>query len=145
MPASTIQHFMPCLNFCGTTTDVYVSIPNGRGSMTPAGLKVKAAIASAEIKIELVCPWGHPAFFDSKRHNLLIGVSKCMITRSEQAQARFNECRETRGSHGEVYTCGSNIKERVAESAVNHHLQSGETTCCHLSKRLSDNSTIIAA
>ena len=69
-----------------------------------------------------------------------------MITRSEQAQARFNECRETRGSHGEFYTCGSNIKERVAESAViNHHLQSGETACCHLSKRLSDNSTIIAA
>ena len=38
------------------------------------------------------------------------------------------------------------MKERVGAAAVNNrHFQNGETTCCQLSKRLPDNSTIFAA
>ena len=61
--------------------------------------KVKAAMASAEINAELVCPLGTPSFpmgthdYDRKRHNLIERVSKCMISRQE-AEAKFNEYRE---------------------------------------------------
>ena len=38
------------------------------------------------------------------------------------------------------------MNERVGAAAViNRHFQNGETTCCQLSKRLTDNSTIFAA
>ena len=38
------------------------------------------------------------------------------------------------------------MNERVGVAAVvNRHFQNGETTCCHLSKRMTDNSTIFAA
>ena len=68
-----------------------------------------------------------------------------MITRQE-AQVKFNEYHETQGSHDEVYTDGSKMNERVGAAAViNRHFQDGEKTCCHLSKRLPDNSTIFAA
>ena len=64
----------------------------------------------------------------------------------QEAQAKFNEFRETQGSHDEVYTDGSKMNERVGAAAViNRHFQNGETTCRQLSKRLPDNSTIIAA
>ena len=80
--------------------------------------------------------------YDPKRHNLIEAVSKCMITRQE-AQAKFNECHETQGSHDEVYTDGSKRNERVgAAAAINRHFQSGETN--HLHKRLPDNGTIFA-
>ena len=68
-----------------------------------------------------------------------------MIFRTE-AQAKFNEYHEAQGSHDEVYTDGSKMNERVRAAAViNRHFQNGETTCCQLSKRLPDNSTIFAA
>ena len=76
------------------------------------GLKVETAMASAEIILELVCPLGTPSFspgthdYDRKRHDLIEGVSKCMISRQE-AQAQFNEYREAQGSHDEVYTDGN--------------------------------------
>ena len=142
--------------FDGTTRKLYVLKPNGRGGMTrpptyPIGLKVEAAMASVEIKVESVCPLITPSFppgthnYDPKRHNFIEGVSKCMITRQE-AQAKFNEYHETQGSHDEVYTDGSKMNERVGAAAViNHHFPDGETTCPHLSKRLPDNSTIFAA
>ena len=67
-----------------------------------------------------------------------------MITRQE-TQAKFNEYHEAQGSHDEVYTDGSKMNERVGAAAViNRHFLDGETTCCHLYKRLSDNSTIFA-
>ena len=59
--------------------------------MIPVSLK---AMTSAEIDVELVCPLRTPNFppgtheYDPKKHNLIEGVSKCMITR-EEAQAKF--------------------------------------------------------
>ena len=68
-----------------------------------------------------------------------------MITRQE-AQAKFNEYRETQGSHDDVSTDGSKMNERVgAAAAINRHFQSGKTTCRHLSKRLPNSSTIFVA
>ena len=142
--------------FDQTTRDLYVPRPNGRGGMTrspthPIGLKVEAAMASAEIDAKLVCPLRIPAFppgthnYNPKRHNLIEGVNKCMISRPE-AQAKFREYQETLGSHDKVFTDGSKMNERVGAAAViNRHFQNGETTCRHLTKRLPDNSTIFAA
>ena len=82
---------------------------------------------------------------DPKRHDLIEGVSKCKIS-GQDAQAKFNEFRETQGSHDEVYSDGSKMDERVGAAAViNRHFQNGETACRQLSKRLPDNSTILAA
>ena len=65
---------------------------------------------------------------------------------SREAQDKFNEYHEAQGSHGEVYTDGSKMNERVGAAAViNRHIRDGETTCHNLSKRLPDNSTILAA
>ena len=117
----------------------------------PIGLEVEEAMTSAEINAELVCPLGTSNFppgthvYDPKRHDLIEGVSKCMIS-GQEAQAKINEFRESQGSHDDVYTDGSKMKERVGAAAViNRHFQNGETTCCQLSKRLPDNSTIFAA
>ena len=50
-----------------------------------------------------------------------------MITRQE-AQAKFNDYHETQGSHYEVYTDGSKMKEWGGAAAViNHHFLDGET------------------
>ena len=68
-----------------------------------------------------------------------------MITR-EEARAKFNEYHNALGPHNEVYTDESKINERVGAAAViNRHFQNGEMTCCQLSKRLPNNSTIFAA
>ena len=108
-------------------------------------------MASAEFNAELICPLGTPSSppgthdYDPKRHNLIEGVSKCMISR-EEAQAKLNEYHEAQGSHDEVYTDGSKMNERVGAAVViNRHFQDGKTTCRQLSKRLPDNSTIVAA
>ena len=80
-----------------TTRDLYAPRPNGRGGMTrppapPIGLKVEEAMTSAEINAELVCPLRTPNFppgthdYDPKRHDLIEGVSKCMIS-GQEAQA----------------------------------------------------------
>ena len=64
----------------------------------------------------------------------------------QEAQAKFNEYHEARGSHDEVYIDGSKMNERVrAAVVISRHFQNGETTCCQLSKRLPDNSIIFAA
>ena len=117
----------------------------------PIGLKVEEAMTSAEIDIETVCPLKTPTFppgtheYDLKRHSLIEGVSKCMITWKE-AQAKFREYHDAQGPHDEVYTDGSKIDERVGAAAgINRHFQNGETTCRQLSKRLPNNSTIFAA
>ena len=140
----------------GGDTFIDVIRPNGRGGMTrprapPIGLKIEEAMTSAEINAELVCPLRTPNFppgthdYDPKRHDLIEGVSKCMISRQE-AHAKFNEFREALGSHDEVYTDGSKMNEKVGTAAViNRHFQNGETTCRQLSKRLPDNSGIFAA
>ena len=108
----------------------------------------QVSCSSAEINAELVCPLRTPNFppgthdYDPKRHDLIEGVSKCMISRQE-AQAKFNEFREAQGSHDEVYTDGSKMNGRVrAEAVINRDFQNGETTYRQLSKRLPDNSTI---
>ena len=78
------------------------------------GLKVEEALTSAEIDAEMVCPLKIPSFppgtheYDHKRHSLIEGVSKCMITR-EEARAKFNEYHKPLGQHDEVYTDGSKI------------------------------------
>ena len=65
---------------------------------------------------------------------------------SHEAQAKFNEFRETQGLNEEVYTDDSKLNERVGAAAViNRHFQNDERTCHLLSKRLPDNSTIFAA
>ena len=114
-------------------------------------LRIEAAVASAEINVDLICPLRQPSFppgthiYDSTRHKLIEGVSKCMISRQE-AQAKSNEHCGTHGPHDEVYTYGSKIDERVGAAAVIYrHFQNGEMTCRCLSKRLPDNSTILAA
>ena len=113
--------------FDQTTRDLYVPRPKGRGGMTqppthPIGLKVEAAMASAEIDAKSVCPLRIPAFppgthnFNPKRHNLIEGVNKCMISRPK-AQAKFREYQETLGSHDEVFTDGSKITVGELRSA----------------------------
>ena len=120
MPASTIQHCMACMNWI-EWLDLYVPRPNGRGGMTrppthPIGLKVEAAMVSAEIDAKLVCPLRIPSFppgthnYNPKRHNLIEGVNKCMISRPE-AQTKFREYQETLGSHDEVFTDCSKMNE----------------------------------
>ena len=100
--------------FDRTTRVLYAPRPNGRGGMTrppapPIGLKVEETMTSAEINAELVCPLRTPNFppgthdYDPKRHDLIEGVNKCMIS-GQEAQAKFNEFREAQGSHDEVYT-----------------------------------------
>ena len=95
--------------FDRTNWDLYAPRPNGRGGITrppapPVGLKVEEAMTSAEINSELVCPLRTPSFppgthdYDPKRHDLIEGVSKCMIS-GQEAQAKFNEYHETQGSH----------------------------------------------
>ena len=65
---------------------------------------------------ELVCPLGTPSFppgmhdYDTKRHDLIERVSKWMISR-EEAQAKSNEYHEAHGSHDEIYTDVSKMKE----------------------------------
>ena len=64
----------------------------------------------------------------------------------QEAQAKFCEYRAAQGSHDEVYTDGAKMNEKVGAAAViSRHFQNGETTCCQLSKRLPDISTIFAA
>ena len=59
--------------------------------------------------------------YDPKRHDLIEGVIKCMISR-EEAQAKFNEYHEAQGSHYEVYTDGSKMNEIVGAAVViNRH------------------------
>ena len=142
--------------FDQTARFLYVPRPNGRGGMTrtpthPIGLKVEASMIAAEIDAKLACPLRIPVFppgthyYNPKRHNLIEGVNKCMISTPE-AQAKFREYRETVGSHDEVFTDGSKMNERVGAAAViNRHFHNGEINCRHLTKRLPHNSTIFAA
>ena len=120
-PAHHAQH-----EFDPTTRDLYLPRPNGKGGMTrppakPIGLKVEEAMTSAEIDIETVCPLKTPTFlpgtheYDPKRHSLIEGVSKCMITR-EEAQAKFKEYHDAQGPQDEVYTDGSKIDESGGSS-----------------------------
>ena len=73
-------------------------------------------MASAEINAELVCTLGTPSFppgahdYDPKRHDLIKGVSKSTIS-IQETPAKFNEYRESQGSHDEVYTDGSKMNE----------------------------------
>ena len=69
---------------------------------------------------------------DPKGHSLIDRVSKCMITRQE-AHAKFNEYRETQGSHYEVYTDGSKMNEGVGQrkssTAISRVGRQPATTC----------------
>ena len=127
--------------FDRTTRELYAPRPNRRRGMTRT---------ATEINAELVCPLTSnfpPGMhdYDPKRYDLIEGVSNCMISRQE-AQSRFNEYREVKGSQDEFYTDGSKMNGRVGAAAViNRHFQNGETTCRQVSKRLPDNSTIFAA
>ena len=107
--------------FDPTTRDLYIPRPNGRGGMTrpptkPIGLKLVEAMTSAEINVESVCPLKTPIFppgahkYDPKKHNLIEGVSKFMIT-GEEAQAKFREYHDAQGPLDEVYSDGSKINE----------------------------------
>ena len=80
-------------------------------------------MTSAEINAQLVCPLRTPNFppgthdYNPKRHDLIEGVSKCMIS-VQEAQAKFSEYLEAQGSYHEVYTDGSKMNERVGAVAV---------------------------
>ena len=91
----TLHEFDP------TTRDLYLSKLNGKGGKTrsptqPIGLKVGESLIAAEIDKEMVCPLKIPSFppgtheYGPKRHSLIEGVSKCMITREED-RAKFSE------------------------------------------------------
>ena len=109
----------------------------------PVGLKVEEAINSAEINAKLVCPLRTPGThdYDPKRHELIEGVSKCMIS-GQESQAKFNEYHEAQGSHDEVYTDGSNVSESWGNSS---HQPPFPEWWDNLPPRLPDNSTIFAA
>ena len=92
VPALTVRDHHALHELDRTTRDFYAPRPNGRGGMTrpptpPIGLKVEEAMTSAEINADLVCPLTTPNFppgmhdYDPKRHDLIEGVSKCMISR----------------------------------------------------------------
>ena len=111
-----------------TTRDLYAPRPNGRGGMTrpPArtvGFKVEETMTFAGSNAGLVCPLRTPNFppgthdYDPRRHDFIEGVSKSMISRQE-AQAKFSEYHEAQGSHDEVYTDCSKMKERLGAAAV---------------------------
>ena len=119
--------------------DLYAPRPNRRGP--------EEAMTSAENNAELVYFLRTPNFpqgthdYDPKRHELLEGVSKCMISR-QGTQAKFNEYHELQGSHDEVYTDRTKMNERLgAVEVINHHFQNGERICHQLSKRLPENTS----
>ena len=63
-----------------------------------------------------------------------------------EVKAKFGEYHESQLSHDEGYTDDTKMNEGVGVVVViNHHFGNGEITCCQLSKRLPENSTIIAA
>ena len=66
---------------------------------------------------------------------------------SQEKRLRQNsEYSDAQGPHGEVYTDGCKIDERVGAAAViNPHFKNGETTFLQLFKRLPNNSTDFAA
>ena len=142
--------------FDWTTRELHIPKPNRREGMTrpptyPIFLKVKAAMASAEIKIELVCPLITPHF--PAGNERLWSQETQPHWRSEQMYDQ-----QTR-SPGQVQSVSripritwwipywwlQNEQESGTAAAINCHFRDGETTCRHLSKRLPDNSTIFAA
>ena len=127
-----VVRFTASRNNAQSPRDRYLPRPNGKGGMTrplaqPIGLKVEEAMTSAEIDVEMVCPLKTQSFppgtheYDPKKHCLIEGVSKYMITR-EEAWAKFSEYRNAQGPHDEVYTDGSKINKKVGAAAViNRH------------------------
>ena len=110
-----------CLHW--QSRDWYAPRLNGKGGMTwpptyPICLKVEATVESAEINVNLICPLRKPSFppgtheYDPMRHNLIEGVSKCIISRQE-TQVKFSEYRDTQGHHDEAYTAGFKIDKSV--------------------------------
>ena len=82
-------------------------------------------------------------YYDPKRHNPIEGVNVWSPNRKPRLSSmgimKLND-------HMMKSTDGSKMNERVGAAAVvNRHFLDGETTCCQLSKRLPDNSTIFAA
>ena len=71
----------------------------------PVGLKIEEATAYVESNAEFICHLRTPICppgtysYDSKRHDLIEGVSKCLIPRQE-AQVKFNEYREAQCGGG---------------------------------------------
>ena len=125
--------------FDRTTRDRYAPKPNGRGGMSrpptrPVGLRVEAVVVSAEVNVDLICPLRQPSFppgihkYDPSRHNIIEGVSKCMISR-EDAQAKLNEYCGTLGPYDEVYTDGSKIDDGTGLLSAHG---ASETWCCSL-------------
>ena len=110
--------------FNPTIRDLYLPRPNGRGGMTRTLTQ-------------------HMSMIQRNTTSLREWVNVWSL---EKAQSKFREYHDAQGPHDEVYTDGSKINERVGAAAVvNRHFQDGETTCCQLSKRPLDNSTIFAA
>ena len=95
-------------------------------------------------------PLGTPNFppgthdYDPRRHHLIEGVSKCMISRQE-AHAKFSIKKRKDLMMKSTLMAPKWTKEWGAAVVINRDFQNGETTCRQLSKRLLDNSTIFAA
>ena len=116
----------------------------------PIGLKIKTAMASAEINAEMVCPlW--TLNFATRPHDY--GYKNTSLKGWPIAWSRDKKTRlfsidivKHMESQDEVYTDGSKINARVGAGAViNRHFQNGETNTRQLSKRLPENSTIFTA
>ena len=77
-----------------------------------APASVKRVYWSAPMRTPSFPPGTH--YYDSKRRDLMEGVSKCMIAR-QKAQARFDEYRDTQRSHDEVDADDSNMNKRLGQ------------------------------
>ena len=115
-----MPYWDPCMNST-EPLDIYAPRLNIRGGMIrlpapPIGLKSRGSHDLCRDQCRILCPLRTPKFptgthnYDPKRHDLIEGVSKCM-TSGQEAQAKFNEFREAKGSHDEVYTDGSKMNE----------------------------------
>ena len=97
----------------------------------PIGLMIGTTMASADISAESISPLSTPRFpprtpeYDQQRRNLIEGVRKQYDYQTVEAQAKPNECRETR--EPQVCTGVSKINERVGATVViNCYFQNGE-------------------
>ena len=103
-------------------------------------------MASSKIDGELVCLLRLPSFspgiykYDPTRHNIIEGVSKCIITTGE-ATNKFNKHWDIRASQSTDHNDTSKRNEsECGVSVINRHFHNGETN-----KGLRYNSVIFAA
>ena len=135
MPASTFQYIMPCTNL----TEPLKLGSNGGGGMTrPANrlvdLRVKAAMASAYINAESVCPLNTPGYppgtqdYDPKSHsNIFKGVSICIIA-SQESQGQIQWVKLNDNKMKSTPSAPKWTRQRAA-AGINNHFQNWKASC----------------